>query len=181
MRRLSGIVVIALLAACGGGGKGATDPGVVDRSRAVPRDVQTFLDRVADPHTLTFTATYNVLNKNGGAEHTVRIESDPPATTVEVDGHDVRPDDDVTLSSYGIFSGFLAQNPSAAIEAAARRADADEAELTTKEVAGVRLDCISIPVQQAQTSLACLTPEGIFGFVDNPSVRYELTDYAPGA
>ena len=176
MRRLTAIVLVALvvLVACGDDDDDETDAGVVDRSREVPADVRSFLDRVADPHTLSFTATYRVLNRNGGAEHTVDVVSKPPALTLTVDGTAVDADDDVALSAYGIFSGFLAANPSAAIEATARRADAGDAIFTTKDVAGVRLDCISIPVQDVPTAVACLTPDGIFGSFDNASVRYEL-------
>lgn len=175
MRRTAVIAAVALtLVACGDGDD--TDPGVVDRSREVPADVQAFLDRVVDPGELAFTAEYDLLNKNGGGEHVVHIESNPPDLEVRIDGEPVDADDDPALSQYGIFSGFLAANPSAAIEATARRADAGDAVLSTRD----GLDCIAIPVQGAVASTWCLTDGGIFGFVENPSVRYELTAYTPG-
>ena len=175
MRRGAVIVVAALaLAACGGDDD--ADPGVVDRSREVPADVQAFLDRVADPTEVRFVADYSLLNKNGGGEHELHVESDPPELTVTIDGETVDLADEAALSRYGIFSGFLAANPRAAIEATARRVDAGEATFSERD----ELDCIAIPVQGAVASMWCLTAEGIFGFVDIPSVRYELTAYDAG-
>jgi hypothetical protein len=98
---------------------------------------------------------------------------------VAVDGQPVNLSDETKLSALGIFSGFLAKNPAAAVAAAARRADAGDAVFTKKDVAGVTLDCIAVPVQGAQTSTACLTPEGVFGYVDNPTAQYQLVSYAP--
>ena len=175
MRRLPAIVLGALLlAACGDDDD--LDTGVVDRSRPVPEDVQAFLDRVADPSELAFVADYELLNKNGGGQHVVHVESDPPTLTVTIDGAPVDLDDEPALAQYGIFSGFLAANPSAAIEATARRVDAGDAELTERG----GLDCIAIPVQGAVASTWCLNDDGLFGLVDNPSVRYELTAYSAG-
>ena len=175
MRRLPAIVLGALLlAACGDDDD--LDAGVVDRSREVPADVVAFLDRVADPTEVAFVADYDLLNKNGGGQHVVHVESDPPRLAVTVDGEPVDLDDEPALARYGIFSGFLAANPKAAIEATARRVDAGDAELTEQD----GLDCIAIPVQGAVASRWCLNPDGIFGLVDNPSVRYRLTAYTPG-
>jgi hypothetical protein len=176
MRRIACFAIVALLAACGGGKDSPADDGVVDRTRPIPSDVRAFVKRVADPAAIAFTADYALLNKNGGGQHTVHVES-RPKLAVTIDGTAVDLEDEPKLASYGIFSGFLAKNPKAAIEAAARRVDASDAIFSTRTVAGVRLDCIVVPVQGAQTSTACLTPDGIFGFVDNPSVRYELTAY----
>lgn len=175
MRRCAVIVLAALAALSGCGDGDDADPGVVDRTRDVPADVHAFLDRVVDPTTIAFTATYDLLNKNGGGEHVIHVESDPPELTATIDGEPVDLDDEPALSQFGIFSGFLAANPRAAIEATARREDAGDAEHTTRG----DLDCIAIPVQGAVASTWCLTPEGIFGFVENPSVRYELTSYEP--
>jgi hypothetical protein len=167
------LVLVALLAACGGDDGGAV--GVVDRSRAVPADVRAFLARIADPAAVSFVADYSLLNKNGGAEHTVHVESDPPALRVTIDGAEVDLTDEPSLAQYGIFSGFLAANPKAAIEATARRADAGDAVRSTREAAGLRLDCIAIPVQGVAASTTCITDDGLVGYVDNPAVRYELT------
>jgi len=173
VRRLSAIVVVALsLVACGGDDGtdgGGDDDGVVDRDRPVPADVQAFLDRVVeDPGALALDATYDLLNKNGGGEHVVVVTAPPLAITI--DGAAVDPTDEPALAAYGIFSGFLAQNPRAAIEAAARRADADDAVFSTRD----GMDCIAIPIRGVSTSTWCLDEIGIFGYVDTPSVRYEL-------
>ena len=174
--RLAIVVLVALLAACGGGDDDVADDGIVERDRPVPADVQAFLDRVADPADLTLDLTYDLLNKNGGGEHVVHVESDPPRLIVTVDGEPVDLEDEPALARYGIFSGFLAANPKAAIEATARRVDAGDAELTEQD----GLDCIAIPVQGAVASRWCLNADGIFGLVDNPSVRYRLTAYDAG-
>lgn len=176
MRRGAVIVLAALALSAGCGDDDDADPSVVDRSREVPADVLAFLDRVVDPATIAFAADYDLLNKNGGGEHVIHVESDPPALAVTIDGEPVDLENEPALSRFGIFSGFLAANPSAAIEATARRADAGDAEHSRRD----GLDCISIPVQGALASMWCLRPEGIFGFVDNPSVRYEVTSYTPG-
>jgi hypothetical protein len=51
---------------------------------------------------------------------------------------------------------------------------------STRSAAGVPLECIAVPVGSSLPATACTTPEGVFGFVDNPSVRYELTSYRVG-
>ena len=168
MPRWFAIALVALLTACGGDDDDATDDTLVDRTRAVPADVQAFLDRVADPAALTLDLTYDVLNKNGGSEHVVHVTSPPLAITV--DDEPVELTDEARLASFGIFSGFLAQNPAAAIEAAARRADADDAVFTERD----GLECIAIPISGTATSQWCLTADGVFGYVDNPSVRYSI-------
>jgi hypothetical protein len=181
MRRIAAFVVAAaLLAACGGGDDDAPESGVPDRTREIPADVQAFLDRVADdPAKVPFSATYHLLTKTGGAEHTVAVASSPPDLQVTIDGQPIDLADEAKLSSYGIFSGFLAANPAAAIAAAARRTDAGDAVFTKKEIAGTTLDCIAVPVQGAQTSTACLTPQGVVGYVDNPTAQYQLLTYEP--
>jgi hypothetical protein len=170
VRRLPAIVLVALLAACGGGGgddAGPDDGTVVDRSRDVPADVQAFVDRIVDPATLEVHAEYHVLNKNGGGEHVVVVDTDPPDVAITVDRIAVDIENEPALAQYGIFSGFMAANPKAAIEATARRADAGDAEIVD--------GCLSIPVQGAVTSTWCVNDDGFVSSVDNPSVRYELT------
>ena len=149
-----------------------------DRSRAVPADVRTFLDQIADPTKVAFHATYHLLTKSGGAEHVVDVTSSPPTLRVTIDGTAVALGNDASLSAYGIFSGFLSTNPAAAIRAAAKRTDADDAVHTTRSVAGVALTCLAVPVQGAATTETCITSDGIVGYVDNPAARYELTAYA---
>jgi hypothetical protein len=162
------IVLVALVLGAGCGDDDTVDDGVVDRSGEVPADVQAFLDRVADPSALVLDLTYDLLNKNGGGEHEVHVTSPPLA--VAIDGAPVDLDDQPALAAYGIFAGFLAENPAAAIEAAARREDADAAVFTERN----GMDCIAIPVAATATSTWCLTDDGVFGYVDSPSVRYEV-------
>jgi hypothetical protein len=180
MRRATLFVVLtlALLAGCGGDGKGDDlGSGVPDRTRAVPADVRSFLERVADPTSVAFHATYHLLTKSGGAEHVIDVTSAARKLTVTIDGKVVDLADQAALSAYGIFAGFLGANPAAAVESAARRADADDAAHTKRTVAGVSLDCIAVPVQDVTTSELCITRDGIAGYVDNPAARYELTAY----
>lgn len=179
MRRATVFVaVLALAAGCGGDDDDTGDHGVVDRSRDVPADVQSFLDRVAPDGEVAFRATYSVLKRFGGQESTVEVESSPPDVTIRAgDVEVVNGEGEAALSDVGIFSGFTTTAPAAAIRAAATRADAGEAQRSTREAAGVELDCVAVPVQDAIAITACLTPEGIFGYVDNAAVRYELTAY----
>jgi hypothetical protein len=160
------ILLLVALAACGGDDE--PDDPVVDRTGEVPADVQALLDRVADPSTLTLDLTYDLLNKNGGGDHEVHVTSPPLAVTI--DGEPVDLDDQPALAAYGIFAGFLAENPAAAIDAAARREDADDAVFSERD----GMDCIAIPIAGTATSTWCLTDDGVFGYVDSPSVRYEL-------
>lgn len=173
MRRALAIALLVAVASCSGSDDSGPDGGgVVDRDRDLPADVRAFLDRVVDPATEAFEARYDLLNKNGGGEHTVVVVSAPPELTVTVDGEIVDLTDEAALARFGIFSGFLAANPAAAIEATARRADAGDADLTSP----YGLDCIAIPVQGVAVSTWCLSTRlGIFAYVDTPAVRYELT------
>lgn len=174
MRAVAAIVLAALVGACSGDGTGGdASDGVVERDRPVPADVQAFLDRVIDPTDVAFTADYELLNKNGGGVHDLHVESEPPAVRVTIDGEPVDLEDQPALARFGIFAGFLAENPSAAIRAAAQREDAGDAVFT--EPYGI--ECIAIPVQGVSTSTWCLSSRlGIFAYVDTPAVRYELVD-----
>lgn len=176
MRAAALFVLVALLAACGGGGSATPPPTVVERDRPVPNDVQAFLDKVVDPTTVAFVAIYDLLNKNGGAEHTVHVESRPASLDVTIDGKTVDLTDEASLVPFGIFAGFLSANPKAAIQAAAQRADAGAARFSERH----DLECIEIPVQDVVASTWCLHPIGVFGYVDTPSVRYEMQELRAG-
>ena len=178
MRRAAAFVALAVLASCGGGKGDDLGSGVPDRTRPVPHDVRTFLDRVADPTKVAFHATYHLLTKSGGTEHRIDVTSAPPKLTVAIDGEVVDLADQPALSAYGIFAGFLGRNPAAAVEAAARRADAGDAAHTKRTVAGVALECVAVPVQDVPTTELCITSDGIAGYVDSASAQYELTSYA---
>lgn len=177
MRRITVFVLVALVAACGDGGSNDDGAVVVDRSRPVPADVRVFLRRVVDERTIAFDATYHVLAKLGSTEHTIEVHVDPPSVTIIADGHAVGAADDVALSQYGVFSGFLSRGPARAIQAAARRADAGPARFSTHPAAPDAFDCVEIPEQGAVTSTWCLNGAGIFGYVDTPAVRYQLTRF----
>jgi hypothetical protein len=180
MRAVALFVVLAVLAACGGDDAASPTPTVVDRGRPVPKEVQAFLDEVVDPATVAFVADYHLLNKNGGGEHEIHVTSRPPTLEVTIDGTAVDLTDQASLVPFGIFAGFLSANPKAAIEAAARRADAGVAALSTRPGATDDLECIEIPVQEVVASTWCLHPIGIFGYVDTPSVRYEVQELTAG-
>ena len=177
MRCLALFVALFVLVSCGGGKHDDLGTGVPDRTRAVPSDVRTFLDRVADPKTIAFHATYDLLTKSGGSEHVIDVTSAASKLDVKIDGSGVDLADQAALSAYGIFAGFLGSNPAAAVAAAAKRTDAGDAAHTKRTVAGVALDCIAVPVQDVATSELCLTADGIAGYVDNPAARYQLTSY----
>ena len=84
------------------------------------------------------------------------------------------------LTAFGISSRFWSAGPIDAITGMARRSGGAAPVRSTRTAAGVALDCLAVPVEQAVTATHCITPEGVFGFVENPSVRYELTSYTLG-
>jgi hypothetical protein len=168
-RRIAIVLVLALLAACSGGDDDDTGDGVVDRDRPVPADVQAFVDRIREP--VRLVADFALLTKLGGGEHDVHVELDPVhGMSVTIDGEPVDLTDNGSLAEYGIFDRFLTSGPAAAILAAAQRADAGDAVFSERD----GMDCIAIPIQGTATSTWCLTDDGIFGYVDTPSVRYEI-------
>ena len=156
-----------------------------------------FLRRAAGAGDLAFTAEYAVLYKLGGAETTVTVRSAPPANSVTardvlvIDGPSPATCDLATqtcvgsveeqrLTAFGISSRFWSAGPIDAITGATRRSGGAAPVHSTRTAAGVTLDCLAVPVEQAVTATQCITPEGVFGFVENPSVRYELTSYTLG-
>lgn len=174
---LVALVALVALVSCSGGKSDDLGTGVPERTRAVPSDVRTFLDRVADPTAIAFHATYDLLTKSGGSEHVIDVTSAASKLDVTIDGSRVDLADQAALSAYGIFAGFLGSNPAAAVASAAKRTDAGDAAHTKRTVAGIALDCIAVPVQDVTTSELCLTTDGIAGYVDNAAARYELTSY----
>jgi hypothetical protein len=120
-----------------------------------------------------------VLRKLGSEEHDVVVHAERGVRSIEVDGTDVALDDAPTLSSFGLVAEFMTTGPVRAIEAAARRADAEPARFSTQPSASGDLHCVEIPIQGVSTSTWCLTDDGIFGLVDNPAVRYELISLSP--
>jgi hypothetical protein len=181
------LLLVALLiglAACSGGERpstnGATTSTVAaDPDRDVPAELQGFLERAERGAVQPFTAEYAVLRKLGSTSSTVLVEQDPPELRITVGGVVVDPTSEEQLAPYGIFSGFATTGPVEAIRSLARRDDASAPQFSERTVAGVTLECVAVPVQQAVTATWCITPDGVFGYVDNPAVRYELTRYEP--
>ena len=156
-----------------------------------------FLSRAAGAVAVAFTAEYAVLYKLGGRQTTVTVRSAPPASSVTAgdvvvfDGpHPASCDlaarscvgwvEEQRLTAFGISSRFWATGPVDAITGMLRRSGGAPPVRSTRTAAGVALDCMAVPVEQALTAVHCITPEGVFGFVENPSVRYELVSYTLG-
>lgn len=195
------LVCLAAVAGCssddGGGPAPVAPPTSVGRDVEVPAPLAQFLDGVAAPGGVAFRATYRVLRKLGGTESTIEVVADPPAWQVRlgdlvfVDGP--KPAtcrtskqrctgrvEERLLAESGVFSRFFSTSPAQALAADVQRASAGEPQFSEKTVAGVVLRCAAVPIGRVMPSTYCLTPEGVFGFVETPAVRYELTAYAPG-
>jgi hypothetical protein len=190
MRRLLTVLLAAALAAgaCSSDGGDGGDPPEDGPATSVsgeplPEPLADFLGRAKPQGEVGFVATYRVSRKVGGVETTVRVEQVPPnwailAGDVTVTGPpDPGSADEAKLSALGIFSNFYAGGPVSALTVDARRASADAPVFSERTVAGVDLSCAAVPQGGVVTQTACLTPEGVFGYVDNSSVRVELTSY----
>jgi hypothetical protein len=181
MRRLL-LLLPLLVAACSSGSSHAAP--TTTTLKPLPPQLTTFLQGVKPAGTVAFTATYHVLRKLGGVETDVTVTATPPQWTVRagdvVVGGPPDPStaDEAKLSPVGIFSNFFAEGPARALAADARRPTAGAPVFTDGVAAGVPLRCIAIPQGSAVGQTACLTPDGVFGLVDNGAVRYELTSYA---
>ena len=204
---LAAVLVGALLAACSGGDRPSTAESGTTTTTApdrLPPEAEAFLDKAARSADTSFEATWDVLRKlegvasrasvlaapGGAARLTVGdlvvVSGERPATcrtSARACVDEVREDQ---LAAFGIFSTFWSTGPLDALRVAAGRADAGTPVTSTRTAAGVTLECVAVPVGSALPATSCITPEGVFGFVDNPSVRYELTSYrvgsaAPGA
>jgi hypothetical protein len=183
MRRPLTILLVAALAAgaCSSGGDGGETTSTT--AGEVPEQLATFLDEVADQGAVAFTATFTVLQKVGGAETAVRVSSTPPtwsitAGEVTVSGPP-KPSaaDEARLSGKGVFSNFYADGPAKALLADSRRAGAGSPVFSEQTLAGITVQCVAVPQSGVVTQTACLTDEGVFAYVDNVSVRIELTGY----
>ncbi|HEY2332510.1 MAG TPA: hypothetical protein VGH94_11380 [Acidimicrobiales bacterium] len=189
------VLAAALLAAtgCSSGSDPAPKPGASET--AVPTELGTFLSKVAKPGTTPFTAAYEVLQKLGGGVNDITVESSPPAwritagDVVVIGGPDPvtcrisastcrRGIDESALSGTGIFSGFLADATAQELRANATKAGASAPTFGTQTVGGVALDCAVVATGPVT---ACLTPQGVFGLVDDPTRRAALTNYATTA
>ena len=199
-RRITAAILLAagLSTACAGGGDGdddATRATTVDPDAALPEPLADFLDRVAEPGSVAFTATYSVLQRLGGATTEVTVESRPPAWTITAGDVRVtagpRPETCVAgrcepelreqaLSSVGVFSRFFATGQADVLATAARRRGAEAPVFDERTLAGVPVDCVAVPVSGSVAAVGCLTPEGVFAYADGPATRFELVSYRPG-
>jgi hypothetical protein len=197
-------VAVVLLAACSGGDRPTTAPedGTTTtadaRNEAIPPVLASFLERAAAGEDAAFRGSWDVLRKLEGVRSTATVVAGPGGARITVGDLVVvlgeRPATCRTsarscvgevreeqLAPFGIFSRFWSGGPADALRAVVRRDDDGPPVQSTRTAAGVRLECVAVPVGSSLPATACITPEGVFGFVDNPAVRYELTEYQPGA
>jgi hypothetical protein len=189
-----------LVAACSGGDRPSAEAGSTTTA-APPEDlppaVEAFLERAAAAEGTTFEASYDVLRKLGGVAARADVVAGPggaritigdlvvligdhPATcrvSAEACIGEVREDQ---LGQFGVFSRFWSTGPADALRTVVRRDDDGPPVPSTRTAAGVSLECIAVPVGSSLPATSCITAEGVFGFVDNPAVRYELTNYQVG-
>jgi hypothetical protein len=197
---LVALAAAVLLAACSGGDRPSTEvrsPTTAVPTEDVPPEVEAFLQRAAAAEEATFEASYDVLRKLGGVAATALVVAGPGGARITIGDLVVLTGDDPAtcrvsarlcvgevredqLGQYGIFSRFWSTGPADALRTVVRREDDGDPVTTTRTAAGVPLDCIAVPVGSALPATSCTTAEGVFGFVDNPAVRYELTAYRVG-
>jgi hypothetical protein len=196
---LAALVAAVLVAGCSGGDRPSTEAATTTTtappSKDLPPEVRAFLDRAAPGQRAVFRASYEVLRKLGGVSSTAEVVAeggnaritvgdllvftgDHPATcrtSARSCVGEVREDQ---LAPFGIFSRFWSTGPADALRTVVARDDAGKPVASTRTAAGVALDCLAVPVGASLPATSCTTDDGVFGFVDNPSVRYELTSYA---
>jgi hypothetical protein len=196
MRRIALVVALCLLAGCSGNGGGA--PGSIDRGAEIPTEVARFLDGVAEPGAVAFSATYDVFAKLGSVHFQVTVASAPPRYRIDLDDVAtvvVGPDafscrlgsqscepgvQEQLLSSYDVHSGFFSTGPAAKLVTAAKRVGAGTARRSTRALAGLDLDCLAVPYGDVVVITACLTPEGVFAYVDDSAQTLTLVAYRSG-
>ena len=203
-RALTALVALALLVAACGGERPTVEesegpqPGSVTPSTVadVPAAAASFLEKATGAEG-TFAATYHVLRKLGPVETDVTVAQSPPWSKVQAgDVVVISGPDDYTclvsaakciaelreqqLSPFGVFSAFYSTGPIRAVETMAR-VDGATFDQSSRTMAGVELDCLAVLVGGAQSGEWCVTPDGVFGYVDTADVRVELREYEPAA
>lgn len=196
LRTATALLAAVLVVGCSGGDRPSVDSAnAVHPDRELPPALLSFLRRVVRPGAMPFTATYNVLQKLGSTTEQVTVNSAPPLWRIEVDdvvvvGGENRATchpstrtcqsgiSEQALAAHGIFSRSFSTGPVQALQTAARRDGAAAPIFTSRTLAGVDLDCVAVPIGVATPTEACLTPEGVFGLIDDPSKRIELTAYS---
>jgi hypothetical protein len=189
-RLLLASIVVAAAMACSD--EDSDDEGTSDE---VPADVASFVERIAEPGSVPFRATYSVLHKFGGETSTVEVVATPPAWTIRVGevvvtggpvpktctGDPPTCADGVVesrLTPFGLTSTIFATGTARSLEDAGRNTAADPV-FTTRTEAGVELDCMTVELGTLDRT-ACLTPEGVVGLVDDSARRIVLTSYQAG-
>lgn len=195
------LLVGLLLAGCSSDGPSPGTPRSTTTTTALddglPPPLARFLDGVAESGVVPFAGTFHVLQKLGGQQTDLVVVSGPPAAQIRmgdlvfVDGPkpatcrtsvkrcvgDVR---EPLLSPTGVFSNFFSTGPARQLATDARRTVSGDPVFSDRTVLGVTLRCAAVPLRERIVSTYCLTPEGVFGYVDTPSVHFELTAYRPG-
>jgi hypothetical protein len=199
MRRvLPLLLAVAVLVGCSSDGAERVPTSrsttTTELTAGLPPDLAAF---VAKAKPGAFTATYHVLQKLGGEQTDLRVTSDgtstrithgdlvfvvgpKPATCSTQARTCVGEVRDQLLAPTGVFTNFTADGPSRQLATDARRVQAGDPQFSDEAVAGVTLQCAAVPLRGVVASTYCLTPEGVWGWVDTPSTHYELTEYRPG-
>jgi hypothetical protein len=171
------------------------DSGDDESSGEVPAEVAAFVERIAEPGSVPFRATYSVLRKFGGQTTTVEAVATPPAWTTRVGDVEVTDGPaprtcsgdpptcvdqalESRLTPFGLTSTFFANGTARSLEDAGRRTTSDPV-FTTRTEAGVELDCMTVELGTVDRT-ACLTPEGVVGLIDDSARRIVLTSYEAG-
>jgi hypothetical protein len=128
-----------------------------------------------------------VTRKLGGGETVVRVVQTASRWTITAGDQTVSgppaPSSatEAKLFSLGIASSFYSSGPANALRADSTRSTAGAPVFSERTSAGIALDCASVPQAGVESQTACLTPEGVFGYVDNPAVLIELVSYSATA
>lgn len=176
------LVMALVVAACSSSGGGSA-ASTTTTLAPLPAPLAAFLKGVKPQGDMSFSATFHVLRKLVGNETDIRVESAAGSWTIFAGALVItgppKPStaDEARLSATGVFSSFYADGPASGLAADARRKTADAPVFSDRTVAGVALHCAAVPQAGVITQLACLTPEGVFGYVDNAAVHVELTSY----
>jgi hypothetical protein len=157
-------------------------------------EVDALLARLDATPAVTFAADYRVTRKLGPVTADARVEQLPPQLAVTVgdvrfivgDGNDrtcavsastCEPGRlEQRISDLMIGSRFYAEGPAAALRVAMARRVADP-EFTTREIAGLVADCVSVPVGDG-ADLTCVTPDGPLALLDTAAVTIEITSWS---
>ena len=196
------VAVGAVLAGCGVGERPTLDdaapvPGTGTTRAPLPTgvvEVDALLARLDGTASVAFTATYRITRKLGNVGADASVVQAPPRTAVTVgdvrfvvgDGADRTCDVptatcepgrlDQRVSDLMIGSRFYAEGPAAALRVAMGRRTGD-AVVSTREVAGLSVDCVTVPVG-AGGDVTCVTPAGPIAVLDTAALLVELQSWS---